>query len=241
VLPLQDPLAENLSLVNSAPSLQHLFGTDYVGRDVFSRAVYGARPSYEGAAFGIVVALGLGVPWGLAAGFGGAALGGFLMRIADGVLSFPGILLAIGIVSVLGPSLFHAMIALGITDAPAIARLLRAQVLPNRRAEYVLIAGSLGASRIRVAFRHVLPNALGPVLVQGFALCGIYLVAGAALGFLGFGVQPPAPSWGTDLAGAYQYFVNNPWGTVVPGLAITIAAWSISAFGDGVREWLALS
>ena len=241
VLPLQDPLAQRLNLTNAGPSVHHLFGTDYLGRDVFSRIVYGTRSSYEGVIVGLVVTMIIGIPWGLIAGFGGTALDEVLMRAADGLLSFPGIVLALGLISVLGPSLYHAMIAIGVVAAPAIARLLRSTVLPIRRAEYVLVSGALGASRLRIALRHVLPNAMGPVLVQGFSLGSIFLIVGAGLSFLGFGVQPPAPSWGADLVSAYQYFVVNPFGTVVPGLVITIAAWSISAVGDGVREAVLLN
>jgi peptide/nickel transport system permease protein len=241
VLPLQDPLAQQLSLANAGPSLHHLFGTDYLGRDVFSRIVYGTRSSYEGVLVGLVVTMIIGIPWGLIAGFGGSALDEVLMRTADGLLSFPGIVLALGFISVLGPSLYHAMIAVGVISAPAMARLLRSTVLPIRRAEFVLVSGALGASRLRIALRHVLPNAMGPVLVQGFSLGSVFLIVGAGLSFLGFGVQPPAPSWGADLVNAYQYFIVNPFGTVVPGLVITIAAWSISAVGDGVREVVLLT
>jgi peptide/nickel transport system permease protein len=241
VLPLQDPLAQRLNLTNAGPSLHHLFGTDYLGRDVFSRIVYGTRSSYEGVLVGLVVTMIIGIPWGLIAGFGGTVVDEVLMRAADGLLSFPGIVLALGFISVLGPSLYHAMIAIGVIAAPAMARLLRSTVLPIRRAEYVLVSGALGASRLRIALRHVLPNAMGPVLVQGFSLGSIFLIVGAGLSFLGFGVQPPAPSWGADLVTAYQYFVVNPFGTVVPGLVITIAAWSISAVGDGVREAVLLN
>lgn len=240
-LPLPDPLTQHFHEANMAPSLHQLLGTDYLGRDVLSRTIYGARSSYEGVAVGLLVTMIIGIPWGLLAGFGGAVLDEVLMRAADGLMSFPGILLALGFISVLGPSLYHAMIAVGIVNAPAIARLLRSTVLPIRKAEYVLVSGSLGASRWRIALRHVLPNAMGPVVVQAFSLCSVFLIVGAGLSFLGFGVQPPAPSWGADLVNAYQYFVNNPFGTVVPGIAITVAAWSLSAVGDGVRELMLLN
>jgi peptide/nickel transport system permease protein len=236
LLPLHDPLSQHLEQRNAGPSLHALFGTDYLGRDVFSRVVYGTRSSYEGVLIGLVVTMIIGIPWGLIAGFGGAVLDEVLMRAADGLMSFPAIVLALAFISVLGPSLFHAMLALGVIAAPTLARLLRSTVLPITRAEYVLVSGALGTSRLRIALRHVLPNAMGPVLVQGFALGSLFLIVGAGLSFLGFGVQPPAPSWGADLVNAYQYFTVDPFGTVVPGLVITIAAWSLSAIGDGVRE-----
>jgi peptide/nickel transport system permease protein len=241
VLPIQNPLAQHLGETNASPSLHHFFGTDYLGRDVFSRMLYGTRSSYEGLVVGLFVTVIIGIPWGLIAGFGGPVLDEVLMRAADGLLSFPGIVLALAFISVLGPSLFHAMIALGVIAAPAMARLLRSTVLPIRKAEYVLVSGALGTSRPRIAIRHVLPNAMGPVLVQGFSLASLFLIAGAGLSFLGFGVQPPAPSWGSDLVSAYQYFLVSPFGTVVPGLVITLAAWSASAVGDGVRELLLLN
>jgi peptide/nickel transport system permease protein len=241
VLPVQDPLVQHLNHTNASPSLHNLLGTDYLGRDVLSRILYGARSSYEGVLVGLLVTMIIGIPWGLIAGFGGAVADEVLMRAADGLLSFPGIVLALAFISALGPSLYHAMIALGVTAAPAVARLLRSTVLPIRKAEYTLVSSALGARPMRIALRHVLPNAMGPVLVQGFSLASLFLIVGAGLSFLGFGVQPPAPSWGADLVTAYQYFVVNPFGTVVPGLVITIAAWSISAVGDGVREMVLLN
>lgn len=237
-LPIDNPLAQTLTLRNAPPSLHHLLGTDLVGRDVLSRTIYGSRSAFEGVGLGLVAMLVLGIPWGLVAGFAGSALDEFLMRLADALLSFPALVLAIGIVSVLGPSMVHSMVSIGIISSPAIARLLRSAVLPLRESQFVLIAGSLGVSRFRVALRHVLPNAMAPVLVQTFALASYFLIIEAALGFLGLGVPPPSASWGQDLANAYLNFTGNPFATVVPGLAITIGAWSISALGDGLRDVL---
>ncbi len=238
VLPIQDPLAQTLTLRNAPPSGHHILGTDAIGRDVFSRTVYGGRSAFEGTAIAVIVMLILGVPWGLAAGFGGSVLDEVLMRVSDTFLSFPALVLSIGIIAVLGPSLTHSMAAVGVISAPSIARLLRSEVLPIKDAEYVLVSGSLGASRLRIALRHVLPNAMAPVLVQTFALASYFLIIEAALGFLGLGVPPPAPSWGQDLANAYLYFSSSPYATVVPGVVIAIAAWSISMIGDAVREAL---
>lgn len=238
LLPIADPLAQTLTLRNAAPLAHHLLGTDQVGRDVLSRIIYGSRSAFEGVGVGLLTMLILGIPWGLAAGFSGSVIDELLMRIADAFLAFPAIILAIGVVSLLGPSMVHAMVAVGIISAPAIARLLRSAVLPIRQSQYVLIAGSLGVSSVRVAVRHVLPNAMAPVLVQTFAMASYFLIIEAALGFLGLGIPPPAPSWGQDLANAYINFTSNPFATVVPGIAITIGAWSISLIGDGVREVL---
>lgn len=238
VLPIDDPLQQTLSLRNAGPSLHHLLGTDVVGRDMLSRVIYGCRSAFEGVAFGVLSMLALGVPWGLAAGFLGAAVDEVLMRIADALLSFPPLILAIGVVSALGPSISHAMVTVGVISAPGIARLLRSAVLPVRDAQFVLIARSLGVSRPLIAVRHVLPNAMAPVIVQTVAAASYFLIVEAALSFLGLGVPPPTASWGADMASAYLNFTANPVATVVPGLAITVGAWSISVIGDGLRDVL---
>ncbi|HEX3615990.1 MAG TPA: ABC transporter permease [Solirubrobacteraceae bacterium] len=238
LLPIDDPLAQTLALREAGPSIHHLLGTDLDGRDVLSRIVYGSRSAFEGVGIGVLAMLILGVPWGLAAGFCGTAVDEILMRLADALLSFPALLLAIGVVSVLGPSMFHSMAAVGVISAPGIARLLRAEVLPIRNSQFVQIARSLGVSGPRIAIRHVLPNAMMPIIVQTFAVASYFLIIEAALGFLGLGVPPPAPSWGQDLANAYATFASNPFATVVPGIAITLGAWSINATGDGLRELL---
>ena len=218
------------------PSLHHLLGTDLDGRDVLSRLIYGSTSAYEGVGIALLVTAIIGIPWGLIAGFGGKAADEGLMRLADVFFSFPALILAIGIISVLGPSLVHSMVAVGIAFAPSIARLLRGATLPLRRADFVLVSSSLGVRRTRIVLRHVLPNAIAPILVQMFALASIALIIQAALGFLSLGAQPPAPSWGNDLATAYTYFLSNPTATIAPGVCIAIAAWSLSALGDGLRE-----
>jgi peptide/nickel transport system permease protein len=238
VLPIDNPLQQTLSLRNAGPSAHHLLGTDLVGRDVLSRVIYGCRSAFEGVGLGILAMLVLGVPWGLAAGFSGAAVDEVLMRIADAMLSFPPLILAIGVVSALGPSISHAMVTVGVISAPGLARLLRSATLPLRGAGFVLIAQSLGVSRLRIAVRHVLPNAMAPAVVQTVAAASYFLIVEAALSFLGLGVPPPTPSWGADMASAYLNFTGDPAATIVPGLAITIGAWSISAVGDGLRDVL---
>jgi len=235
---LADPLALDTDNLRAPPSAEHWLGTDNVGRDVLARLVYGSRTAFAGVAIAMLTALAIGIPWGLASGFGGSVSDEILMRVGDAILSFPALVLAIAVVSVLGPSLRNSMFAIGITFAPTIARLLRTAVLPLRRSEFVLVAGSLGAGRVRVAVRHVLPNAMAPILIQAFALASICLIVQAALGFIGLGVPPPDPAWGQDLANAYIYFTSNPFATVFPGLIIVLGAWSLSAIGDGVRDLL---
>lgn len=218
------------------PSIHHLLGTDLDGRDVLSRLIYGSTSAYEGVGIALLVTIVIGVPWGLIAGFGGKVADEGLMRVADMFFSFPALILSIGIISVLGPSLVHSMVAVGVAFAPSIARLLRGAALPLRRADFVLVASSLGVKRIRLVLRHVMPNAIAPILVQLFALASITLIIEAALGFLSLGAQPPAPSWGNDLATAYSYFLSNPTATIAPGVCIAVAAWALSALGDGLRE-----
>lgn len=235
VIAPDDPL-KLFPQVTQGPSLHHLLGTDLDGRDVLSRLIYGSTSSYEGVGIALLVTIIIGIPWGLIAGFGGKVADEALMRLADMFFSFPALILTIGIISVLGPSLVHSMVAVGVAFAPSIARLLRGATLPLKRADFVLVASSLGVRRVRIVLRHVLPNAIAPVLVQLFALASITLIIEAALGFLALGAQPPAPSWGNDLATAYTYFLSNPTATIAPGLCIAIAAWSLSALGDGLRE-----
>lgn len=230
------PLGLNTDRTFEGPSGDFWLGTDANGRDVLSRLMYGARSSFSGIAITVLVAGVLGSVWGLVAGYVGGFVDEVLMRLADAVISFPGIVLAIAITGALGPSLFSAMFSVGIVFAPVIARLLRTQVIILRHAEFVLIARTFGVKGARVALRHVLPNAMGPVVVQLCSLASVALIIEAALGFLGLGVQPPTPSWGPDLARAYSDFFANPLLTVAPGVTITITAFAISQFGDGLRD-----
>lgn len=232
------PLATSITARLQGPSAQHLLGTDADGRDVLSRILYGGRSAFEGVGITLLGTIVLGIPWGLLAGLIGGLLDEALMRVADTVLSFPALVLAIAITGVLGPSLLTAMLAISVVFGPIVARLLRTAVLPLRDAEFVLVARSLGTGRTRIAVQHILPNAMAPVLVQLFSLASLALIVEAALAFLGLGVQPPQPSWGTDLAQAYQYFTVTPLGTVVPGLIITVSALAISVTGDYVRSVL---
>lgn len=233
-----NPLTLDLDHTFAGPSWDHLLGTDANGRDVLSRLMYGARSSFLGIAITVSVAGLLGSLWGLLAGYIGGAVDEVLMRLADAVLSFPGIVLAIAITGAMGPSLFSAMLSVGIVFSPIIARLLRTQVMLLRHSEFVLVSKCLGVHPARVALRHVVPNAINPVVVQLCSLASVALIIEAALGFLGLGVQPPKPSWGPDLSRAYAEFFSEPMLTVAPGLAITITAFAISQFGDGLRDRL---
>ncbi|MCO5089507.1 ABC transporter permease [Bosea sp. (in: a-proteobacteria)] len=233
-----DPLANAVRERLQGPSMAHWLGTDATGRDVLSRLIFGARESIRGVLIAICVAGGLALPWGLAAGYLGRFWDEVLMRLADAMLAFPGLILALAIGGVLGPSLTNAMIAMGIVYAPSCARLLRSAVLPLRRADFVLVARTLGASATQTAIRHVLPNAMAPFLVQLCSVASLALLAEGALSFLGLGAQAPTPSWGSDLAKAYLNFRSAPLLTIAPGITIACFSFLLAQVGNGVREWL---
>lgn len=233
-----DPLKTDASNALLGPSGAHWLGTDQAGRDVLSRVLYGAATSFRGTAIAAATLLVIGVPWGLAAGYIGGALDELSMRLADSILSIPGLVLAIAITGVLGSGLALSMVAVGFVFAPSIAMQLRSSIVPIRRSDYVLIARSLGVSSLRSAFRHVLPNAFAPVLVQAFGLTSLALVVQAGLSFLGLGADPPNASWGRDLADIYLFFTEAPFATIVPGLVILVAAFSLSRIGDALRAFL---
>jgi ABC-type dipeptide/oligopeptide/nickel transport system permease subunit len=233
-----DPLATDAANALAGPSAAHWFGTDQVGRDVMSRAMYGAAASFQGTGVAVLVFFVIGVPWGLAAGYIGGAVDEASMRLADAVLSIPGLVLAVAITGVVGSGLTMSMVAVGVIFAPSIAMLLRSNIVPIRRIDYVLVSRSLGVSNTRAAFRHILPNAIAPVLVQACGLASLALIVQAALGFLGLGVNPPDPSWGGDLADIYVNFTEAPFATVIPGVVIVVAAFSLSRIGDAIRSLL---
>jgi peptide/nickel transport system permease protein len=233
-----DPLAADVAHRLAGPTAAHPLGTDVDGRDVLSRLLWGGVSAFEGVGIALALAIAFGVPWGLVSGYRRGLVDEVLMRAADAVFSFPGVVLAVAITGVLGPSLEHSMASVGFVFSPSIARLLRASVLTLHQADFVLVARSLGVGPVRTALRHVLPNAMAPVLVQLCALASLGLLIESGLGFLGLGVQPPAPNWGGDLALAYQYFTAEPLLTVAPGLAVTAGALLLSQVGDGLRRAL---
>lgn len=233
-----DPLKTNASQMLQGPSAEHWLGTDQAGRDVLSRVLYGSAASFRGTAIAVITLLAIGVPWGLAAGYLGGIFDEVSMRLADSILSIPGLVLAIAITGVLGSGLAMSMVAVGFVFAPSIAMQLRSSIIPIRRSDYVLIARSLGVSGLRAAFRHVLPNAFAPVLVQACSLASMALIVQAGLSFLGLGAEPPNASWGRDLADVYLFFTQAPFATIVPGVVIVLAAFSISRIGDALRAWL---
>lgn len=234
-----DPIEQNVTQVFQPPSAAQLLGTDDVGRDFFSRILYGARVSLFGAFLAVAVSLVFGIPTGLLAGYLGGIVDTVLMRIVDSILGFPALVLAIGIVAALGPGLTNAMIAVGVTFAPSVARLMRGQVLATKNHLYVDAAEQFGSPTWRTVLRHILPNAVQPIIVQSALLLAVAFLAEAALSFIGLGAQPPTASWGGMLARSAQYIFVSPAAQLyAPGLAITFTVLAINALGDSLRDSL---
>jgi peptide/nickel transport system permease protein len=233
-----DPALQNWTSIRSPPSLAHWFGTDESGRDLISRVIFGGRASLLAGAVSVTIALLLGVPIGLLAGYGGGWIDALIGRIADAMLAIPFLILAIALAAFLGPSLQNAMIAIGLTTTPIFVRLTRGQVMVVKVEDYVEAARAVGNPPARIAFRHILPNILPALIVQATLSIATAIIAEASLSFLGLGQQPPAPSWGSMLNTAQRFLANAPWMAVWPGLAIFLAVLSFNLVGDGLRDAL---
>jgi ABC-type dipeptide/oligopeptide/nickel transport system permease subunit len=234
----RDPLAADLAGMLAPPSLEHPLGTDELGRDIFSRILHGARISLTLGFVSVGIALSVGVPLGAVGAYRGGWTDLAVMRFVDVLLSFPPILLAISVVVVLGPSLYNAMIAIGIAQMPVYARLVRGVVLSLKEREYVEAARALGAAEARIVFAHILPNCTSPLIVQSTLLVASAILSAAALGFLGLGAQPPIPEWGAMLSKARLYLRVAPHLSVFPGLAILLTTLAFNLLGDGLRDAL---
>jgi len=234
----QSPMLQNPSHVLMPSGSTYLLGTDDLGRDVFSRLIWGAPLTLYGSLLAVLVACGIGLPLGLIAGFSGGWIDAAISRGIDTMLSFPAIVLAIGVTGMLGIGQTNSMIAVGIVFSPTIARLVRGQTLIGRDALYVDAARCFGASTARLILRHILPNAIQPVIVQATLLLATALLAEASLSFLGLGVQPPQPGWGAMLARAYHYMEIAPSQMYAPGLAILLTALSVNTLGENLRVML---
>ena len=237
------PREQNLALIRDGccpgPSRAHLFGVDELGRDEFSRIVYGARVSILIGIVSVTVGFVVGSIFGAIAGFAGGAIDSVIMRITDIWLTIPGFLMAIGIVAVLGPGLLQIMIAIGIINVPLFARLLRGTVLAQRENDFVLAARAVGVPRRTILGSHILPNAMSPVIVAGTLALATAIIDAAGLGFLGLGPQDPStPEWGTMLTNTVRFLQTAPHLAIIPGVAIVITAISINLIGDGLREAL---
>jgi peptide/nickel transport system permease protein len=233
-----DPLQTSWAAIRKAPSSAHWFGTDEIGRDVLSRVIFGARASLLAGVVSVSIALSLGVPIGLLAGYAGRWPDALISRLTDAMLATPFLILAIALAAFLGPSLTNAMIAIGISATPIFIRLTRAQVLSVKVEDYVEAARAVGNSHLRTAVRHILPNVIPPLIVQSTLAIAAAVIAEASLSFLGLGQQPPAPSWGSMLNTAKNYVENAPWMAVWPGVSIFLLVLSFNLLGDGLRDAL---
>jgi peptide/nickel transport system permease protein len=233
-----DPAQQSWTAVRKPPSAAYWLGTDEVGRDLLSRIIYGARASLSAGVISVAIAIGVGVPFGLLAGYVGGLTDGFISRVTDAMLACPFLILAIALAAFLGPSLGNAMIAIGVTATPLFVRLTRGQVLSVKAEDYVEAARAVGNPHWRIAFRHILPNVMPQLLVQATLTIATAIIAEASLSFLGLGQQPPAPSWGSMLNSAQRFLINAPWMAVWPGLAIFLTVLSFNLLGDGLRDAL---
>ena len=233
-----DPTRQRLLEALQAPSAAHLLGTDENGRDVLSRILYGARVSLAAGIFSVSIALALGVLSGLVSGYFAGRLDHVIMRVMDALLAFPTLVLALAITATLGPGLRNAMIAIGIVYTPIFARLVRGQVLSVREREFVEAARTIGAGHARIMLRHILPNVTAPIVVQVSLSIAVAILSEATLSFLGLGVQPPEPSWGSMVSRGKDYLDQAPWLAFAPGGAILLAVMGFNFLGDAIRDAL---
>lgn len=233
-----DPIAPTWTAIRQAPSAAHWLGTDDVGRDILSRLIHGARASLAAGVVSVAIAITIGVPLGLIAGYFGRWADAIISRVTEALLACPFLILAIALAAFLGPSLTNAMIAIGFSASPIFVRLARAQTLAVKTADYVEGARAVGAGHLRIILRYILLNAFPPLLVQATLTIAAAIIAEASLSFLGLGQQPPAPSWGSMLNTAKNFITQAPWMAVSPGLAIFVTVLAFNILGDGLRDIL---
>jgi peptide/nickel transport system permease protein len=236
-----DPNALNFDALLQEPNISHIFGTDYLGRDIFTRVIYAARIDIWMGFAGVLPALVIGTLFGLMAGYFGGVVEAILMRVTDIAMAFPFFVLVLAIVAVLGPGLTNFFIAIAAVNWISYARLIRSEVLVVKNAEYVLAARILGYHPLFIAFRHVLPNVLAPIIVYAMTDAVLVVLYGASLGFLGLGVQPPTAEWGVMISNGYPYFVEAWWICLFPGLATVTLGLGLSLIGDGLAKHLRIT
>ena len=218
------------------PSIDHIFGTDRLGRDIFSRVMYGTKFSLTIGIISVSIGLTIGTIMGVISAYYGGIIDTIIMRFIDALLAFPGILLALVVIAVLGPGLINVMLAVGISSVPEYARLARGKVLSVMQLEYVEAIHSLGGSNLRIIVKHILPNISAPITILATLQVGNAILVGSGLSFLGMGAQPPTPEWGLMTAEGRNFISQAWWISTFPGIAILITVISINQFGDGLRE-----
>jgi peptide/nickel transport system permease protein len=232
------PLAVDADKAFRPPGADHPLGTDILGRDMLSRILFGGRLSMVTGIISVSFALLIGLPMGVLSGYYGGTTDRLIMRVVDLMLTFPGILLALVIVAVLGPSLLNAMIAVGVSASPTYSRVVRATTLSAKTEAYIEAARALGCSNLRIILRHILPNTIAPLIVLGTLGVAGAMISAAALSFLGLGAQPPHPEWGALLSEGRSYLRVAWWMTAFPGFAIMVTVLAINLLGDGLRDAL---
>ena len=220
----------------SPPSWDFLLGTDYLGRCILSRIIYGAQVSIGVAFSAVSISLMFGIILGLIAGYYEGIVGGIIMRTMDVILSFPLIILALGIIAALGPSMTNLIITIGVVYTPTFVRLINGSVLSVKQSEYILAARTLGARDLRILSLHVLPNIVAPIIVQASLSLSTAILIESALSFLGLGAQPPTPSWGSMISESRTLMELAPWAAIYPGIAISVGVIGFNLFGDGMRD-----
>ncbi|POR48893.1 ABC transporter permease [Bosea psychrotolerans] len=238
LLPLADPLKSNFLAIRKPPSELHWFGTDELGRDQVSRLFYGAQTSLLAGIVSVLIALAVGIPFGLLSGWYGGWIDIAISRVTEAMLACPFLILAIAFAAILGPSLTNAMIAIGLSAVPIFIRLVRGQVMSVKAEDFVEGARAVGARDLRIMFVHVLPNTMSPIVVQSTLFMAQAIILEASLSFLGLGQQPPSPSWGQMLNVAKNFMEQAPWMSVAPGIAIFLAVLGFNLLGDGLRDAL---
>lgn len=229
---------QNLAIRLLPPSSEYWFGTDDLGRDVLSRILHGARLSLTVGISAVILSAFFGSLLGIIAGYYGRWIDTIISRVFDIMLAFPSILLAIAVVSILGPSLRNALIAIAIINIPNFGRLIRSRVLAIKEEEYIHAAKAIGMKNPRILWRHILPNSMTPIIVQGTLAIATAIIEAAALGFLGLGAEAPQPEWGKMLADARMFLLNAPWAMIFPGVAIMLTVIGFNLMGDGLRDAL---
>src|SRR5260221_873125 len=238
VLAPYDPIKRNFEVAMQAPSAQHLFGTDPLGRDLFTRVLYGGRLSLYVGLASVILSMAIGVPIGLASGYFGGLVDGTLMRIVDLILAFPGIIFAIWLVAMLGPGVNQVIVANALFNMPGFARIIRGSVLTMKESDYVLAARSLGAGDLRILAAQILPNVLAPIVVLGSLTVSDAILTAASLSFLGLGAQPPTPEWGALLSDGRPFLRQAYWLALFPGIMLTLTVLASNIVGDGLRDAL---